>query len=73
MGSIEDDGVGFDTDTLHRQRGKGIAVGLLGMGERISLLGGKLNIESQQGGGTHVHFEIPWQEGHGEKNSGSHS
>jgi two-component system sensor histidine kinase UhpB len=73
VGSIEDDGVGFNTDTLHRQRGKGIAVGLLGMEERISLLEGKLNIESQPGGGTRVHFKIPWQEGSGKKNPRSHS
>lgn len=72
-GSIEDDGVGFNVDTLHRQRPRGMAVGLLGMEERISLLEGKLNIESQPGGGTHVYFEIPWQEGNGEKNSRSDS
>ncbi len=71
--TIEDDGVGFNARTLRRERRKGMAVGLLGMEERINLLGGKLNIESQPGGGTCVHFEIPWQEGGGEENSRSYS
>jgi two-component system sensor histidine kinase UhpB len=73
VGDIEDDGVGFNVDTLYRERRRGMTVGLLGMEERISLLGGKLNIESQSGGGAHVHFEVPWQESIDEKNSCSYS
>ena len=73
VGSIKDDGVGFSVNILHGKGGKDRAVGLLGMEERISLLGGKLNIESQPGGGTYVHFEIPWQEGRGEQDSPSYS
>jgi signal transduction histidine kinase len=72
-GSIKDDGVGFNADTLRPERRRGMAVGLLGMEERISLLEGKLNIESQPGGGTHVHFEIPWQDSSSEENSRSDS
>ena len=72
-GSIKDDGVGFNVDTLSRERRRGITVGLLGMEERISLLEGKLNIESQLGEGTHVHFVIPWQESNDKNNSRSYS
>jgi signal transduction histidine kinase len=57
IGDIEDDGRGFNMDMVRRDKGEGM--GLLGMGERIELLGGKLTIESQQGKGTHVHFEVP--------------
>ncbi|MEE8373607.1 MAG: sensor histidine kinase, partial [Dehalococcoidia bacterium] len=68
VGSIEDDGVGFDVDSLRRERGRGVAVGLLGMEERISLLDGELSVESQPGTGTRVHFRIPWQESDSEEN-----
>ncbi len=73
VGSIEDSGVGFDADTLRREQSGGVAVGLLGMEERINLLEGKLKIESRPGGGTRVYFEIPWQESDGEENSHSYS
>ena len=73
VGSIEDDGVGFDVDGLRRERGRGMAVGLLGMEERIGLLDGELKIESQPGTGTKVHFTIPWQESDGEEDPRSGS
>lgn len=60
LGDIEDDGIGFSVDTVRRGNSEGI--GLLGMGERIELLKGKLEIESKPGKGTRVHFEIPRQE-----------
>jgi signal transduction histidine kinase len=60
LGDIEDDGIGFNVDTVRRGNSEGI--GLLGMGERIELLKGKLEIESKPGKGTRVHFEIPRQE-----------
>jgi two-component system sensor histidine kinase UhpB len=73
VGSIEDSGVGFDADALRREQSGGMAVGLLGMEERINLLEGKLKIESRPGGGTRVYFEIPWQESDSEKDSYSYS
>jgi signal transduction histidine kinase len=73
VGSVEDDGVGFNADALHHERRQGMAVGLLGMEERISLLEGKLDIESHPGEGTQVHFKIPWQERSDEEDSHSSS
>lgn len=53
--SVDDDGVGFDADDASNQslvsRGK---LGLVGMRERISLVGGTLDIESTPGHGTSV-------------------
>ena len=56
---IEDDGVGFepgdataDSETLR-------GVGLLGMRERVELIGGRLEIESAPGAGTRVRVEAP--------------
>ena len=50
---IEDDGRGFTPD------GGGEGLGLLGMGERLTLLGGKLKIESRPGAGTTIVAEVP--------------
>jgi signal transduction histidine kinase len=59
---VEDDGVGFDLDsTLRGAEGK-VAVGILGMKERASLLGGNLEIRSQPGMGTSVVLDIPLRE-----------
>jgi signal transduction histidine kinase len=55
---IEDDGAGFDAeDNLIREKG----IGLLGMGERAALLGGKVHIESTPEEGTTVFVRIPIQ------------
>ncbi|MEO8291016.1 MAG: GAF domain-containing protein [Gaiellaceae bacterium] len=50
---IEDDGRGFTPDA------GGEGLGLLGMGERLALLGGKLKIESSPGAGTTIVAEVP--------------
>ena len=51
---LEDDGAGFDTGAI---RGDGL--GLVGMRERVGLLGGGLRIESSPGAGTTVRAEVP--------------
>jgi len=50
---IEDDGRGFSRD------GGGEGLGLLGMAERLALLGGKLKVESSPGAGTTIVAEVP--------------
>jgi signal transduction histidine kinase len=50
--SVEDNGVGYDA-----ARTKGL--GTLGMRERVQSLGGKMEVESQEGVGTVVVAEIP--------------
>lgn len=56
---IEDDGIGFRppklTDDLRAEDG----LGLIGMHERVRLLGGSLRIESEPGVGTAVIAEVP--------------
>jgi signal transduction histidine kinase len=54
--SIEDDGKGFDRTQLGRNAH---ALGLLGMRERVTLLGGTWRIESRPGRGTRVAVDIP--------------
>jgi signal transduction histidine kinase len=51
---VQDDGRGFDTDLI-RDGG----VGLLGMRERVALVGGRLTVESTEGAGTMLTVEVP--------------
>lgn len=56
---IEDDGVGFDFSPRFKSREFGQWFGLLGMKERMELLGGKLSIKTRPGCGTRIVAEIP--------------
>jgi two-component system, chemotaxis family, CheB/CheR fusion protein len=56
---IEDDGVGFDLEAVQRDRSAGRQLGLVGMAERATLVGGTMTIESQPGGGTTIYLHIP--------------
>jgi PAS domain S-box-containing protein len=61
---VEDDGVGFDTDTTDTTAPRGF--GLLGMQERAALVGATLAIESSVGRGTTVLLRMgPGQPGAG--------
>jgi PAS domain S-box-containing protein len=63
---VEDDGCGFDCDAVLRDLEPKGHLGLVGMQERASLLGGSLTIESKPGSGTTVCVRIPLkEEGHG--------
>jgi signal transduction histidine kinase len=55
---IEDDGKGFDPGEVARRPGRP-HFGLLGIRERVELLGGKLMIDSTPGHGTRLHVEAP--------------
>ena len=55
---VEDNGVGFDVDEA-MGRGPDKKLGLFGMYERASLVGGTLVIESEPGQGTSVFFDVP--------------
>lgn len=52
---VRDDGAGFEPESARR----GPSRGLVGMHERVELLGGSLRIESTPGEGTRVHAVIP--------------
>ena len=55
----EDDGIGFDTRIIGKDQR---SLGLLGMRERTSLLGGTFQLRSQPGEGTRIRIEIPFTE-----------
>ncbi|GMR13874.1 MAG: hypothetical protein BMS9Abin29_2099 [Gemmatimonadota bacterium] len=52
---VEDDGIGFDPETVDGQRG----LGLIGMKERVGGVGGSVTIESAATGGCRVLLSIP--------------
>jgi len=56
---LEDDGRGFDAEAVTNSWGPRGRLGLLGMRERVALVGGTLTIESTPGVGTTIFARIP--------------
>ncbi|HKH94026.1 MAG TPA: PAS domain S-box protein [Gemmatimonadaceae bacterium] len=57
---VEDDGRGFDPNGVAATRGEGApALGLLGIRERATLVGGTMQIESKPGKGTALFVHVP--------------
>ncbi|MFG3612571.1 sensor histidine kinase [Rummeliibacillus stabekisii] len=52
--SIKDDGIGFNPQTTKQN-----SFGLIGMKERVDLLGGEMNLNSVEKQGTRIMFKIP--------------
>lgn len=57
---IEDDGVGFVPETERTPSESGKGLGLVGMRERASLVGGGVEIESAPGKGTTIFVKVPY-------------
>jgi PAS domain S-box-containing protein len=55
----EDDGIGFDTNIVGQDKR---SLGIIGMRERASLLGGSFQLRSQPGRGTRIRIELPYSE-----------
>jgi signal transduction histidine kinase len=64
---VEDDGIGFVPDGAISNQSSNTGTGLLGIRERVSSLGGQLDIETALGEGTRLIAEVPLGESH-EKN-----
>jgi signal transduction histidine kinase/GAF domain-containing protein len=56
---IEDDGSGFDVEEVANRQTSEPGLGLIGIRERVTALGGRLEIQSQPGRGTKLFVEIP--------------
>lgn len=59
MVSIEDDGIGFDLYDLTLDPDSLRGLGLIGMQERLELLGGDLEIKAVPGQGTRIILQVP--------------
>ncbi|MGE3189707.1 MAG: ATP-binding protein [Vicinamibacterales bacterium] len=56
---VEDDGVGFEPEAVADPAGGARGLGLLGMRERVELLGGSFFVDSAPGRGTRVVATVP--------------
>ena len=56
---VQDDGQGFDPANVAQQSSAG-HFGLIGMGERVKLLGGSIRIQSEPGTGTCIEVSVPY-------------
>lgn len=57
---ITDNGIGFSSENIGKQMGK---YGLIGLQERVRLVGGRLTIESTAGKGTKLFITVPIDKG----------
>jgi len=72
LASIQDNGRGFELEKILHPEAPERGFGIIGIQERVSLLGGQINIKSRPGFGTSIHIEIPYEnvgDNHG-KNTG---
>ena len=67
---IVDDGRGFEPEEELVRAARGGHLGLVGMHERVRMLGGETNIESRPGGPTTISAEIPRWRGSAERTPG---
>jgi two-component system sensor histidine kinase UhpB len=58
-----DDGQGFDVPAARKRASEGGSQGLLGMQERVALVGGDLDIDSAPGHGTCIRARLPFGRG----------
>ena len=56
---VEDDGLGFDIDAPPPRAPAERRLGLVGMRERVALVGGEIAIESSPGDGTTIYVTLP--------------
>ena len=59
---VQDDGCGFDVAAMRVRAQQGLSLGMLGMEERVSLVGGTMTIQSTIGQGTSLIFSVPLTE-----------
>ncbi|HWF74426.1 MAG TPA: ATP-binding protein [Solirubrobacteraceae bacterium] len=63
---VTDDGVGFDPETTLVRAAREGHLGLVGMHERVRMLGGRTHIESRPGGPTVISVSLPSWPSHAE-------
>jgi signal transduction histidine kinase len=64
---VRDDGVGFDVAAAQEKAARRGRLGLLGMAERVQILGGTLHVESQPGRGARIRAAFPLNAGSEER------
>jgi signal transduction histidine kinase len=57
--TVQDDGAGFDAEAVHQKAIQGSSLGIIAMTERLTLAGGRLEIDSAPGRGTRMRAIVP--------------
>ncbi|WMT40673.1 sensor histidine kinase [Paenibacillus sp. D2_2] len=65
---VNDNGLGFRVDQLEQKTKEHTHFGLIGMGERVELLEGRMDIESTENMGTKITIHIPTNSEKGKEN-----
>lgn len=65
--TVIDDGIGFDLGEVGQRTAGDTSLGLLGMRERVQLVGGTIHISSHAEWGTEIQVVFPLEDGLGEK------
>jgi two-component system, NarL family, sensor histidine kinase UhpB len=65
VATIEDNGRGLDVERSLARAARRGRLGLIGLGERVRLLGGSLEVDSRPGGPTRLTVQLPRWEGEG--------
>jgi signal transduction histidine kinase len=63
---VDDDGRGFDAERMMIPSSAGRRLGLLGMAERVSQVGGRIEVNSEPGRGSEIVVRIPIGDDEGE-------
>jgi signal transduction histidine kinase len=61
--SVEDDGRGFEPDVEPTRGDSAGGIGLLGLRERLEILGGRLELETRPGDGVRLTAHLPRETG----------
>jgi signal transduction histidine kinase len=59
---VRDNGVGFDPGVAQKRASTGQSMGMIGMQERVGLIGGRLELESAPGRGVLLRATVPLEE-----------
>lgn len=57
--SVRDDGIGFNVEAAQDRAARGESLGLLGLHERVQVVGGRVEIASAPGEGTTIAVRVP--------------
>lgn len=68
---VKDNGHGFDVEKTTQEAVGRQQLGLLGIQERVALIGGEVKIESKLESGTHLHVCIPLMDEYSEEKQGT--